>query len=129
MNLFHSVHTLSEEVVTLGCSVHLQYICLGVSYLIYSYLIAVVTPRSELHEARLLVERKVSHVDFTRRLKNCGRRPHHFACVVQNSLGHCGDHVLTISAETINHKMSALFLATRYFNLYYKLFLLGSRKY
>lgn len=62
-------------------------------------LVTVVRPRAELHEARLLVEWKVAHVDFARRFKDGRRRPDHFAGVVQHGLCQRCDDVLAVGAD------------------------------
>lgn len=51
-----------------------------------SYLKAIVCPRTELHDAGLLVEGEVLDVDLARGLVDGGRAPLHAARVVQRGL-------------------------------------------
>lgn len=63
-------------------------------------LVAVITPGAELHEAGLLVEGEVSHVDLARGFEDGGRSPEHLARVVQHRLRHRRHHVLSVRAAT-----------------------------
>lgn len=69
-------------------------------------LVAVIAPRAELHEAGLLVEGKVTHVDLARGLEDGGRSPEHFARVVQHRLRHRRHHVLSVRAATQGYRES-----------------------
>jgi hypothetical protein len=66
------------------------------------YLKSIVGPGTELHEACLLVEGEVPHIDLTGGLENGGRSPNHFARVVQHSLRHRSDNVLSVRTTTIH---------------------------
>lgn len=62
------------------------------------YLIAVVRPRSELHEARLLVEREIAHIDFAGWFENGRRCPVDASSVMENGFRQCCHHIFTVSA-------------------------------
>lgn len=64
-----------------------------------SYLKAVIGPRSELHETRLLIEGEVSHVDLAGRLKNSRRCPENLSGVMKNRLRHGRYTIFAIGAE------------------------------
>lgn len=49
---------------------------------VHTYVVPVVSPRAELHEAGLFVEREVFYVDLTKRLVDGRRFPYNFARVV-----------------------------------------------
>ena len=66
------------------------------------YHVTVVCPRSEFHEALLLVEGEELNVDFARRLVDGGRVPQHLAGVVQDGLGHDCHLVVAVSTEKNN---------------------------
>lgn len=66
----------------------------------YTDQVAVVSPWTELHEARLFVEWEVLDIDLAERLVDGRRFPNHFACVMQNGLRHDGDLVVAVGTET-----------------------------
>lgn len=73
--------------------------CTSSSVVQLVYLIAIISPWAELHETRLLIEWKVSHVDFTRRFENGRRCPVHTASVMKYRLCQCGHHIFTVGTE------------------------------
>lgn len=66
-----------------------------------THLVPVVAPRSEFHEARLLVEREVAHIDFAGRFENGRRLPHHLPRVMKDGFGHGRHHIFAV--RTVNH--------------------------
>lgn len=62
------------------------------------YHVPIVAPRSELHEAGLLIKREVLHVDFAERLVDGRRLPDHFAVVMQDGFRHDGHFIVTVRA-------------------------------
>lgn len=64
------------------------------------YLKAVVCPRAKLHNAGLLVEREVFHIDFTRRFINCRWFPFNHAAVVEGCFR--GKRYLEVAVRTGN---------------------------
>ena len=64
------------------------------------YLYAVVTPRTEFHEACLCIEREIADVDFAIWFEYGRRVPFDVAVVVQQSFGHGRDDVFTIGTGT-----------------------------
>lgn len=64
-----------------------------------TYHVTVVCPRTELHEARLLIEGKVLDVDFTEGFVDGGRFPNDFARMMKNRFGHYCHFVVAIGAE------------------------------
>lgn len=64
------------------------------------YLIPVVRPRSELHDALLDIKGEELHVDHTGTLVNGGRLPYHLTVRVKDSLRHQRHLVITVSAGT-----------------------------
>jgi hypothetical protein len=82
--------------------------CTWIQQLGVFYLKAIVSPWTELHKARLLVEREVPYVDLAGWLEDCWRSPDYLACVVKHSLGHCGDDILSVRAATFEQRSSLL---------------------
>lgn len=64
-----------------------------------TYHVSVVCPRTELHEACLLIEGKVLDVDFTEGFVDGGRFPNDFARMMKNRFGHYCHFVVAIGAE------------------------------
>lgn len=63
-----------------------------------TYHIAIVTPRSKLHEASLLVKRKVLHVNLAERLVDGGWLPNYFSVVVEDCFRHDRHFIVTVGA-------------------------------
>lgn len=61
--------------------------------------VPVVSPRTKLHEASLLVKGEVLHVDLAKWFIDGRRFPHDLPRMVQNCLGHNGHLVVAIGAE------------------------------
>ena len=71
---------------------------------------AVVGPGAELHEAGLLVEGEVAHVDLAGGLEDGRRRPEHLARVVEDRLGHGRHPVLAVRAA---HRQQTVMCSTQ----------------
>ena len=67
--------------------------------LLFTYRVAV-APAAKLHEAALLVEREVPHVDLAVGLEDGRRVPDHAPPAVYHRLRQRGDDVLTVSTGT-----------------------------
>ncbi|CAA9995562.1 unnamed protein product [Nesidiocoris tenuis] len=65
-----------------------------------AYLVPIIAPRAKFHETRLLVEREVSDIDFTRRFEYGWRGPQYFARMVKYGFGHRRDDVLAVGTGT-----------------------------
>lgn len=65
----------------------------------FFYLNTVVRPGTELHEASLLIEGKISNVYLARGFEDSRRRPQYLARVMQDGFGHRGNSVLPVRAE------------------------------
>lgn len=68
-------------------------------YINYAHLKSIVCPAAELHDAGLLVEGKVFHVDFAGALVNRRRSPLDASCVIQRGLGGQRHLEIAIGAE------------------------------
>lgn len=74
-----------------------------------THLETIVCPATEFHEAGLLIEWEISHINFAGWFENSWRRPIHFACVVKNGLRQCCHNVFSVSA--VLHKKPFAFTA------------------
>lgn len=63
-----------------------------------TYLITIVCPWTEFHEACLLIKWKISHINFTWRFENRGGHPVNFPRIVQDGFCQCCHHIFAISA-------------------------------
>lgn len=71
------------------------------NYANYLYLSTVVRPRAEFHDARLLIERKVFHVDLAGRFVNGRWFPEYLAGILQRGFCHQRHLVIPVrAAET-----------------------------
>ena len=63
------------------------------------YLVTIVGPAAEFHEARLHIKREVADVDFTGGFENGRRCPSDFPTTVKHCLCHGCHYVVAISAR------------------------------
>ena len=70
--------------------------------IIITYQETIISPGAKLHEAILLIERKVTDIDLTRGLENSWRIPHYSAVIMQDGFGHGRHDVLSVSAARNN---------------------------
>lgn len=73
-----------------------------------AYLVTIVGPAAEFHEARLHIKREVADVDFTGGLENGWRCPSNFPTTVKHCLRHGCHYVVAISARQYNNKREIL---------------------
>lgn len=73
-------------------------------YFLCCNLSAIVRPRAELHDTRLLIEREILHVDFAGRFVNGRWLPGYLAGVFQCGLCHQRHLVISVRAEEKKRK-------------------------